>query len=894
VLRVKHTARPIDERRRIMELSKRYKPGEVEAKNYRFWEERDFFRAAVGVVDKDRFSVVIPPPNVTGRLHMGHALNNTLQDIVIRYHRMDGDETCWFPGTDHAGIATQNVVEKELANEGTSRHDVGREAFVERVWEWKAKYGSEIIDQLKALGCSCDWSRLRFTLDDGLSHAVREVFVKLYNDGLIYRGAYLVNWCPRCETAISDLEVEHEEIGGTLYHIRYPLEDGGSVEIATTRPETMLGDTGIAVHPSDERFAHLIGKTARLPILGRRLPIVGAEQVDPDFGTGVLKITPAHDPVDFEIGQANHLDSVNVLNNDGTINENGGPFAGMDRETARKAVVDRLKADGLLERVEPYGHAVGHCERCHTAVEPLISTQWFVKMKPLAQRAIDVVRDGRVRFVPDRWSKLYIDWLENIRDWCISRQLWWGHRIPVWYGPDDRPFSAHTEAEAAQAARSHYGHDVELRQDEDVLDTWFSSWLWPFSVMGWPEETEELATYFPTSFLVTAFDILFFWVARMIMASLHFRDEIPFETVYITPLIVDPQGQKMSKSKGNTVDPLELMAEYGADALRFAMAHATTKGRAMRTPTTQLEDARNFLNKIWNMARFALMQLGDERPALPDAVTELEDRYILSRLAATVATVREHLDAYNFNLAAEAVYDFTWHDACDWYVEMVKPRLRSSPDDGVKGVLHHVLRQIVLLLHPFVPFITEEIWQVLGVDPDSICIAPFPELCADNRDEEAEAAMSALQEAVAGVRAIRSDLNVPQNAKVAVHVRTDSKALADALRASVESLKALAGASAWESGAALTAAAGSARKVLSFGELFVPLADLIDVTAELARLQAELREVVADLARTTAKLANEQFLSRAPAEVIEKERRKRDEFAQKKERLEANLASLGA
>ncbi len=877
-----------------MELSKRYKPAEVEAKNYRFWEEGNFFRAAVGVVDKDRFSVAIPPPNVTGRLHMGHALNNTLQDIVIRYHRMLGDETCWFPGTDHAGIATQNVVEKELATEGISRHDIGREAFVERVWEWKAKYGSEIIDQLKALGCSCDWSRLRFTLDEGLSHAVREVFVKLYDEGLIYRGAYLVNWCPRCETAISDLEVEHEEIDGALYYILYPLEDGGSVTIATTRPETMLGDTGIAVHPEDKRFAHLIGKTARLPILDRALPIIGAEQVDPEFGTGTLKVTPAHDPVDFEIGQANGLNSVNILNDDGTINENGGPFAGMDREAARKAVVDRLKADGHLEKVEPYRHAVGHCERCHTAVEPLISTQWFLKMKPLAERAIEVVRDGRVRFVPERWTKFYIDWMENIRDWCISRQLWWGHRIPVWYGPDERPFAAQSEEAAAAAAREHYGREVELRQDDDVLDTWFSSWLWPFTIMGWPEETPELETYYPTQFLVTAFDIIFFWVARMIMASLHFRNEIPFETVYITPLIVDPEGRKMSKSKGNTVDPLELMDEYGADALRFSMAHATTKGRSMRTPTTQLEDARNFLNKLWNMARFVLMQLGDERPGLPDEVTELEDRYILSRLAATVATVREHLDAYNFNLAAETLYEFTWHDVCDWYVEMAKVRLQSGSDPAAKGILHHVLKQILLLLHPFVPFVTEEIWQVLGEEPTSISLAPFPGPSDRERDAEAEAAMAALQEAVTGVRAIRADLNVPQKAEISVVLKSGSMALVEPLVRSLASLKALTGAAVWDFGSAMTEMAGTARKVLSFGELFVPLADLIDVASEIKRLGAELAEVSADLAASTAKLANDQFLSRAPADVVEKERRKRDEFAQKVERLEANLASLGA
>ncbi|UCF10373.1 MAG: valine--tRNA ligase, partial [Candidatus Bipolaricaulota bacterium] len=606
-----------------MELPKRYRPDEIEPELCSFWEEGGFFRAGAGSRVTVPFSVVIPPPNITGRLHMGHALNNTLQDIVVRYRRMKGEDTCWFPGTDHAGIATQNVVEKELAQEGKSRHDLGREAFVDRVWAWKAKYGSEIIDQLKALGCSCDWSRLRFTLDEGLSAAVREVFVRLYNERLIYRGAYLVNWCPRCETAISDLEVEHEEIEGAMYSIRYPLEDGGSVTIATTRPETMLGDTAIAVHPKDDRYRDLVGKTARLPILDRVLPIVAADEVDPTFGSGALKVTPAHDPVDFEIGRKHGLDSVNILNGDGTINENGGPFAGMAREEARAAVVERLTADGLLEGSEPYHHAVGHCERCHTAVEPLISTQWFVRMKPLAERAIEAVRDGRVRFVPERWSKIYFDWLENIRDWCISRQLWWGHRIPVWYGPDDHAFAALSEDDAAQAARAHYGKAVDLRQDEDVLDTWFSSWLWPFSVMGWPQRTDDLDVYFPTSFLVTAFDIIFFWAARMIMAALHFMDEIPFRTLYITPLIVDPQGRKMSKSKGNTVDPLEFMKEYGADALRFAMAHASTKGRSMRTPSTQLAEARNFLNKIWNMARFVRMQIGDDRPGLPPELTQL-------------------------------------------------------------------------------------------------------------------------------------------------------------------------------------------------------------------------------------------------------------------------------
>ena len=877
-----------------MELSKRYRPSEVEAKNYRFWEEGNFFRAAVGVVDGDPFSVVIPPPNVTGRLHMGHALNNGLQDVVIRYRRMKGQPTCWFPGTDHAGIATQNVVEKALAAEGLTRHDLGREAFVQRVWDWKAKYGSEIIEQLKALGCSCDWSRLRFTLDEGLSNAVQETFLSLYNDGLIYRGAYLVNWCPRCETAISDLEVEHEEIDGGLYYVRYPLLGDGDdyVTIATTRPETMLGDTAIAVNPNDERFAHLIGGTARLPILDRELPIVGAEQVDPEFGTGVLKITPAHDPIDFEIGQANDLETVNVLNNDGTINEHGGPFVGMNRETARKAIVERLEADGLLEKVEPYRHAVGHCERCHTAVEPLISTQWFAKMKPLAERAIAAVKEGRIEFIPERWTKLYFDWLENIRDWCISRQLWWGHRIPIWYGPDDHAFAARGVEDARAQAREHYGRDVELRQDEDVLDTWFSSWLWPFSIMGWPDETPELETYYPSTFLLTGFDILFFWVSRMIMASLHFMDDIPFSTVYVTPLIVDAQGQKMSKSKGNSVDPIDLMEEHGADALRFALAHATTKGRTMRVPTTQLAEARNFLNKIWNMARFVLMNLGDERPGLPETVTELEDRYILSRLTETTEAVRGHLDAYNFNLAAEALYDFVWHDYCDWYLEMTKVRLQSSPEDGVKGVLYHVLVAIVKLLHPIVPFITEEIWQVLGEAPASVSIAAYPD--SGMKDSAAVAAIRSLQEVVGAVRTVRAEWRVPHTAALEVLVRSDDADLVEALRSKLDLLKTLTGTGEWTFDANAAAPSGSARQILPSAEIVVPLAEFLDLEAETARLKAELEAVGKELARSTGKLSNEEFTSRAPADVVEKERGKQREFQQKKERLEANLASLGA
>jgi len=875
-----------------MELSKRYQPADVEAKNYRFWEEGDFFRASVGVVSKVPFSIVIPPPNVTGRLHMGHALNNTLQDVVIRYRRMLGEEVCWFPGTDHAGIATQNVVEKELAKEGKTRHELGRDAFVARVWDWKAKYGSEIIDQLKALGCSCDWSRLRFTLDEGLSKAVRRVFVRLYDDGLVYRGEYLVNWCPRCRTALSDLEVDHRDVDGALYYIRYPLEKGGHVTIATTRPETMLGDTAVAVHPQDERYRGLIGTFAILPILGRRLPIVGSESVDPEFGTGTLKVTPAHDPVDFEIGKKEGLEFINILNGDGTLNGAAGPFEGMERGIAQAAVIERLKADGALEKIEPYRHAVGHCDRCDAAVEPLLSTQWFVRMQPLAEKAIAAVKDGRVEFVPERWSKLYFDWLENIRAWCISRQLWWGHRIPVWYGPDGREFVAETEAEAAARARKHYGRSVELRQDDDVLDTWFSSWLWPFSVMGWPEETEDLKSFFPTSFLLTGFDILFFWVSRMVMASLYFMDDVPFRTVYITPLIVDERGQKMSKSKGNSADPVDLIGEYGADALRLAMARTTGKGRTVRMPWDDLTEGRNFLNKLWNMARFVLMNLGDERPPLPGKVVEIEDRYILSRLDATTQVVTGHLNEYSFHLAVEALYDFTWHDVCDWYVEMVKPRLASG-DAAARGILYHLLRETTKLLHPFIPFITEEIWQALGGSPDSVCVAPYPSAGPRGRDLEAEQAMGAFKGMTGGVRSVRAEWNVPASATLSVLVKADPHGYIGPVVERLRVCPGLTGPVEWTVAHDAKAPKGSTRVVLPDAEMYVPLAELIDLDSETARLRKELAEAEADLVRAESKLGNEQFLARAPEDVVGKERRKEAEFRQRRDRLQANLRSLG-
>ncbi|HHE47945.1 MAG TPA: valine--tRNA ligase, partial [Candidatus Acetothermia bacterium] len=748
----------------------RYDPREVEDRIRRSWEARPYWICDPRS-EKPPFSIVIPPPNITGRLHMGHALNNTLQDIIIRYKRMDGYEACWFPGTDHAGIATQNVVEQELAREGKTRHDLGREEFVKRVWEWKEKYGSEIIEQLKVLGASCDWSRTRFTLDEGLSKAVRTAFVRLFEEGLIYRGDYMVNWCPRCGTTLSDIEVEHKEVEGHLYYVRYPLEEGGYVTIATTRPETMLGDTGVAVNPHDERYKHLIGKTAILPILERKLPIVGAEEVDPEFGTGVLKITPAHDPVDFEIGRREGLPSVNILREDGTINGNGGPFVGMDRYAAREAVLNRLREEGLLEGMVPYRHAVGHCYRCGTAVEPLISTQWFVRMRPLAEPAIRVVEEGRIQFIPERWTKLYYEWLSNIRDWCISRQLWWGHRIPVWYGPDGEMFAAIDEQGARAQARAHYGEDVELHQEEDVLDTWFSSSLWPFSVMGWPEETEDLKRFYPTSLLITGFDILFFWVARMVMMGLKFMGEVPFRQVYITPLIVDEKGQKMSKSRGNIIDPMEVKETHGMDALRFTLSHASSKGRAWRLSWTQLDESRNFLNKIWNMARFVLTNTEGLPRGLTLAGRALawEDRWILSRLARTVAKVREELDRYNFHIGAEALYSFTWHELCDWYLEVAKVRL-SGTDEGRRTcqlVLREVLGSLLRLLHPYMPYITDELWRHMGRE-GTIAVADFPKPEPAWVDPEAEERFELFKELVTEVRAIRAELRVPARAELAV------------------------------------------------------------------------------------------------------------------------------
>ncbi len=871
-----------------MSLPSRYNPNEVEPRILSRWEETGWVCNPKS--GKKPFSIVIPPPNVTGSLHMGHALNNTLQDIVIRYKRMDGYEACWFPGTDHAGIATQVLVEMELAKEGKTRKDLGRDAFLARVWQWKEKYGNTIVEQLKALGCSCDWSRLRFTLDPGLSRAVRTAFVQLYREGLIYRDEYLINWCPRCETALSDLEVEHEEVSGHLYFVRYPLEDGGYVTVATTRPETMLGDTALAVNPHDGRHKHLIGRRAILPVLGRKLPIVAAEEVDPEFGTGVLKITPAHDPVDFQIAQRLGLPAVNVLNEDGTINTNGGPFAGLERFQARGALVEGLRAEGLLEKITPYKHAVGHCERCHTMVEPRLSLQWFVRMKPLAEPAIRVVQEGKIRFIPERWTKVYLEWLENIRDWCISRQLWWGHRIPAWYGPDGKIFVAMDEEEARKLAHAHYGEEVVLCQDEDVLDTWFSSALWPFSVMGWPEETEELRTFYPTDLLVTGFDILFFWVARMVMMGLHFLNEVPFREVFIHPVIVDERGQKMSKSRGNVVDPLELIATYGADALRLAMAHVSGKGRAARYSPVLLDEMRDFLNKVWNMARFILTNTADLPPGLNWRGRSLawEDRWILSRLQAVIASVRNYLERYAFHLAAETLYHFVWDEVCDWYLEMAKVRLYGEDAEARRTaqlVLRTALTQVVHLLHPFTPFLTEEIGEHLDL---RVSRGSYPKPEEYLRDPEAERVLGVFQELVREVRAMRAELGLDPAEELELVVTSGSQAslLLGDLRGALARLARVQ--PCWAPGRENME--NAARGLAGDVTFFLRLPGEMDWSAIRSRIQRNLNKVEGELAGLEARLANPGFREKAPEEVVKQTEAQARELRARRTRLLRFLA----
>jgi len=874
------------------ELAKTYSPKEVEAKWYRYWEENGYFHQDVDP-DREAFSIVMPPPNVTGSLHMGHALDNTLQDILTRWRRMQGYNTLWLPGTDHAGIATQVRVEEEIAKEGLSKYDLGREKFLERVWDWKHTYGNRITQQLRTLGASCDWQRERFTLDEGCSRAVREVFKRLYDKGLIYRGDYIINWCPKCQTTISDIEVEHHETQGHLWHIKYPLAgEDGYVVVATTRPETMLGDTAVAVHPEDERYRHFIGKTVILPLVNREIPVIADEYVDPEFGTGVVKITPSHDPNDFEVALRHNLPGLTVMDKQGRMNENAGPYQGLDRYECRKKIVADLEAQGFLLKVEEHQHAVGQCYRCDTVIEPMVSKQWFVKMKPLAEPAMRAVEEGRIRFVPERFTKIYLGWLENIRDWCISRQLWWGHRIPVWYCRDcEAEICALQEPEVCPKCGSKH-----LEQDPDVLDTWFSSALWPFSTMGWPEQTEDLKKFYPTSVLVTGRDIIFFWVARMIFMGLEFMQDVPFREVFIHGLVLDAQGRKMSKSLGNGIDPMEVIEQYGADTLRFMLITGNTPGNDLRFQYERLEGARNFCNKIWNASRFALMHLGDMEPGAPKERLELADRWILSRLNHTVRQVTNYLERYELGEAARELYDFIWSEFCDWYIELVKPRLygKVTPESRATAqqVLWYTLSEILRLLHPFMPFISEEIWQHLPHREGSLMLEKWPEYREELQDSAAEKQMSLIMDVIRTIRNLRAELNVPPGKKVEVIIEANDREIHRLLETGLPYVTLLAFAEPVTLAVELAEKPAQALTGVAEGgvEVFLPFAGLIDVEAEKSRLSKELQGLEKERQRVEAKCQNPNFLAKAPAEVVAKEKAKLEELLAKEKALKERLA----
>ena len=856
------------------ELPKTYDPKVVEDQIYQTWLDHDCFRAEPDP-EKTPFSIVMPPPNVTGQLHMGHALDATLQDILTRFKRMQGYAALWLPGTDHAGIATQIKVEETLRNEeGLTRYDLGREKFLERVWDWKKKYGDRIVKQQMKLGASCDWSRSRFTMDEGCSKAVRETFCELYDKGLIYKGSRIINWCPHCLTALSDAEVEYSDKPGHLWHLRYPLADGSGryLVVATTRPETMMGDTGVAVNPADERYKDLVGKTCILPLMDREIPIVADEYVEMDFGTGCVKMTPAHDPNDFEVGLRHNLQTIRVLNDDGTVNENGGKYCGMDRYEARKAVVADLEALGLLEKVEDYSHNVGACYRCHNDVEPLISAQWFVKMEPLAKAALEVVRDGRIKFVPERFSKTYTNWMENVHDWCISRQLWWGHQIPAWYCDE----CGHINVSREDPTVCEKCGCTHLTREEDVLDTWFSSALWPFSTLGWPEKTQDLSYWYPTSVMVTGYDIIFFWVARMIFSGMEQMQKEPFHTVFIHGLVRDDKGRKMSKSLGNGIDPLEMAEKYGADALRFNLITGNSPGNDMRFYVEKCEAMRNFANKIWNASRYVLMNLTIDQAGLPDlGKLEIEDKWVLSRLNTLIREVTENLDSYELGVASAKVYDFIWDTYCDWYIELTKARLYGEDEASktvAQQVLVYVLDQILRLLHPFMPFITEEIWQALPNDCDVLMKAQSP-VCRDELAFPAEeAAMESVMNAIRAVRNRRADLNVPPSRKSHLYVVTEK---GDIFRQGAAFITRLAYASElFVSDTAPEGHADMVSAVTSDAALYMPMNELVDVDKELQRLAKEIEKAEKNIAGLKGKLSNENFVSRAPEAVVQAERDK--------------------
>ncbi|HVL91541.1 MAG TPA: valine--tRNA ligase [Actinomycetota bacterium] len=850
------------------ELPKAYDPATVESRLYDTWEAAGLFEPHG---DGQPFCIVLPPPNVTGSLHMGHALDHSLQDAIVRRKRMQGFRVLWLPGTDHAGIATQNVVERELAGEGLSRHDLGRDAFLERVWAWKEKSGSRITHQMRRLGDSCAWSYERFTMDEGLSRAVREIFVRWYERGLIYRGNRITNWCPRCHTALSDIEVEHRDVDGELVQLRYPLSDGsGHMTIATTRVETMLGDTAVAVHPDDERYKDLIGKTVTLPLVGREIPIIADEAIEMEFGTGALKVTPAHDPVDFEIGRRHGLDAINVLSDDGTVNELGADFAGQDRFEARKNVLEALRSAGAVGHEErPFTHAVGHCYRCGTEVEPWLSEQWFVKIEPLATPAIAAVKDGRTRYVPERYARNYLDWMENLRDWCISRQLWWGHRIPVWYCENGHQFASRTDPDACAECAS-----ASIRQDEDVLDTWFSSALWPFSTLGWPDDTEELRTFYPNDVLVTGYDIITFWVSRMMMDGIDMMGDVPFRDVHIHGMVRDFRGKKMSKSFGNVMDPLDLIERYGADATRMTLFRSAVLGGDVPVSEQWVEGDRNFANKLWNLTRFVLMYAGEpqERPLPPADRQTVADRWILARLAAVTAEADAAMEGYDFATAAVTLRNFAWNDFADWYVEWSKGRLQGGSEDQKQdtlAILTHVLSATLRLLHPIMPFVTEELHGALS-GTATILRGPWPAALA--AEAGAVERFEFLKQIVAVLRRFRADHKVPPQIKPAATVVVRDETMRALLQSELERVRVLGSWGEIALAAAAPDATGEARIVLAAATIHVPLAGVLDIDAEVARLRREIGDLEAEASKIEAKLANESFVAKAPEEVVEKQR----------------------
>ncbi len=871
-----------------MQLEKVYEPSAVEDKIYKKWEDGHYFHAVVDPA-KRPYSIVIPPPNITGQLHMGHALDETLQDIIIRTRRMQGYSALWLPGTDHASIATEAKIVEKLRQEGTSKEALGRDQFLVRAWQWKEQYGSRIVTQLKKLGSSCDWDRLRFTMDEGCNKAVVEVFCRLYEEGSIYQGERIINWCPHCNTSISDAEVEFEEQEGSFWHIRYPLKDGnGWLEIATTRPETLLGDTAVAVNPDDERYKDMVGKLLVLPLVGREIPIIADEYVDREFGTGAVKITPAHDPNDFEVGRRHALPAVNILNGDATINENGGRYAGMDRYEARRSIVADLEAGGYLVGIEPHVHNVGTCYRCGTTVEPWLSKQWFVRMKPLAEPAIEAVRSGKIKFVPARMEKIYYNWMENIRDWCISRQLWWGHRIPAYYCDDCGEMVV---SRTAPACCPKCGKP--MRQDEDTLDTWFSSALWPFSTLGWPDKTPELDYFYPTNTLVTGYDIIFFWVARMIFSGLRHMGDIPFETVFFHGLVRDAQGRKMSKSLGNGIDPLDIIDTYGADALRFTLVSGVSPGNDMRFSEEKVRSYRNFCNKIWNAARFVLMNgVDDVVPGSLPAELMVEEKWVLSRFNDLVAQVSENFEKFELGVAAQKIYDFTWDIFCDWYIELAKLRLNSGDEkqaQGARQVLVYVLTGILKLLHPYMPYITEEIYDALPHDCESIMISRYPEAGEDLDFRQEENDFSRVMDLIRAIRVMRADMNVPPAQKTEIIVETP---FAELFGSCAEFIRRLA------SGSQVRVverydAEGCAQAVSASARALIPMDQLVDKDKERARLQKELEAAEKEIAALSARLSNENFVSRAPEKVVNGEREKLARAEERKRMIETGLASLG-